>query len=143
MGVDEQSKGVRIYWPDKKSVSVERNVHYRKTDTSASCFKEEIDEIIEMKANDLPKASNPSNKSLPSPCTEMPAPSTSPPASESALEELPAERRIRKPSQHVIDLLEGYGHTSNHPSDPVVTHGIQTPIEVPNVVLEGRDKPNG
>jgi len=26
LGVDEQSKGVRIYWPDTKSITVERNV---------------------------------------------------------------------------------------------------------------------
>jgi hypothetical protein len=28
LGVDEQSKGVRVYWPGKQSVTVEHNVYY-------------------------------------------------------------------------------------------------------------------
>jgi len=78
----------------------------------------------------------------------MPAPSTPPripspsPASEFASEEPPTERHIYKPSQHIIDLLEGQEHTSNHPSDPVVTCGIQTPTEVPNIELEGEGQAN-
>jgi len=52
MGIDEQSKGVQIYWPDKKTVSVKWNVHYRKMDVSASHLEGEIDRIIETKAND-------------------------------------------------------------------------------------------
>jgi len=40
----------------------------------------------------------------------------------------------------IFDLLEGHGHTSNCPSDPVVTSGIQAPTviaEEPSHVLEG------
>ena len=44
LGVDEESKGVRIYWPDTKSVNVEWNVDY--DESSASCFKGEQDNII-------------------------------------------------------------------------------------------------
>ena len=143
MGVDEQSKGIWIYWLDKKPVHVEWNVHYRKMDGSASRLEEEINGIIKMKANDLSKASNSSTKSPSSPCMEMPAPSTPPcissppPASKSAPEELPTERCICKPSQCIVDLLKGHGHTFNHPSDPIMIHGIQTPIKVPNVIFEG------
>ena len=36
MGIDEQSKGVRIYWPDTRTVGVERNVYVDKTGASAS-----------------------------------------------------------------------------------------------------------
>ena len=36
MGIDEKSKGVRIYWPDKKTVSVERNVYVDRTGASNS-----------------------------------------------------------------------------------------------------------
>lgn len=28
VGVDDESKGVRVYWPDTKTVSVERNVYF-------------------------------------------------------------------------------------------------------------------
>jgi len=76
MGVDKQSKGVQIYWPDKKTVSVEQNVHYRKMDASASRLEGEIDGIIETKANGSLKASNQLNKSISSPCIETLASST-------------------------------------------------------------------
>ena len=142
MGVDEQSKGVQIYWPDKKTVSVEWNVHYRKMDVSASRLEGEIDRIIETKANNSLKASNQLNKSISPPHVEMPASSTSPPAPEFASKEPPAEKRTRKPSKHVVDLLKGHGCTSNHPSDPVVTCSIQTPTEVLNVELEGEGQAN-
>ena len=36
MGLDEQSKGIQIYWPDKRTVGVERNVYVDKTGASAS-----------------------------------------------------------------------------------------------------------
>jgi len=31
LGLDEQSKGIRVYWPDKQTVIVERNVYYEPT----------------------------------------------------------------------------------------------------------------
>ena len=36
MGVSDESKGVRVYWPDKKTVSTERNVYYDKTQSLVS-----------------------------------------------------------------------------------------------------------
>ena len=36
MGVSNESKGVHIYWPDKKSVSTEWNVYFNKTVISFS-----------------------------------------------------------------------------------------------------------
>ena len=51
MGINEQSKGVRIYWPDKRSVTVERNIYFNKSTTSASHLEGEIDGIVETKAN--------------------------------------------------------------------------------------------
>src|ERR1700760_1797591 len=39
LGIDEQSKGVRVYWPEKQSVSVERNVYY--DDTAPSTTRNE------------------------------------------------------------------------------------------------------
>ena len=30
MGISKESKGIRVYWPDKKTVSTERNVYYNK-----------------------------------------------------------------------------------------------------------------
>jgi len=51
MGVDEQSKGVRVYWPDKRNVTVERNVYYDQTCTSVSRFEgENWDGFIQVEA---------------------------------------------------------------------------------------------
>jgi hypothetical protein len=36
MGLDERSKGVRIYLPDTRTVGIERNVYVDKTGASAS-----------------------------------------------------------------------------------------------------------
>jgi len=100
-----------------------------------------------MKANTPIIPSTPSAPTSSSQAAEPPAPPrtpTPPPAAESAPEEPPAEKRIRKPSQRVADLLDGHGCTSNHPSDPVITHGIQAPtvIEEPTRVLEGEGQLN-
>ena len=77
--------------------------------------------------------------------TELPTSVTpphvvTPPAPEPTAVEPPTTKCIRKLSQHVVDLLEGHGHTSNHSSDPVVLPGIQAPIiiiEELTPVLEG------
>ena len=53
MDIDEQSKGVRVYWPDKMTVGVERNVYYDKMVTSVSRLEGEEEGIIEPKT-DLP-----------------------------------------------------------------------------------------
>lgn len=63
-----------------------------------------------------------------------------PPVSESASEDPPATKHVHKLSQHIADLLEGCGYTSNCPSDPIVTPGIQAPttfVEEPTRLLEG------
>ena len=36
MGIDDTSNGVRVYWPDRQTVTVERNVYYDNTGASAS-----------------------------------------------------------------------------------------------------------
>jgi len=136
---------VRVYWPDKKSVTVEQNIYYDRT--SASHPKGEIDGLIRTKANTPIILSTSSAPTSSSQAAEPPAPPytpTPPPAAEPAPEEPPAEKRIRKPSQQVADLLDGRGRTSNRPSDPVVTCGIQAPtvIEEPTRVLEGEGQSN-
>jgi len=113
---------------------------------SASHLEGEEEGIVEMKANNLPKASDlPPNDSMSSLPPEMPAPSPpprvpSPPVDESTEDELPTIKRIRKLSQRIVDLMEGHGHTSNRPTDPIATHGIQVPSPIAEElrdVLEG------
>ena len=101
-----------------------------------------------MKANIpvVPKVSNALSMPTSSQTTEPPAPATPPyapsppPVSEFAPEDPPVkkpEKCVQKLNQHIADLLAGHGHTSNLPSDPVVTPGIQVPTVEPTCVLEG------
>jgi len=34
LGVDEESKGVRVYWPEMRTVTVEQNTYYNNSSTS-------------------------------------------------------------------------------------------------------------
>jgi hypothetical protein len=121
MGLDDRSKGVRVYWPDKKTVSVERNVYYDPTGTSASRLEGEDWEFIETKADQRPgqvqgvinpAATNPgSSTSLAAPHT---APAQTPESdaadSEASSDQAPALRRssrTRKPGRVLRDILEG------------------------------------
>ena len=70
MGIDEQSKGVHVYWPDKTTVGVERNVYYRSI-ASVSRLEGEEGGIIETKTDSSreipPKDNNSTPPRIPSP----------------------------------------------------------------------------
>ncbi|KAF8816873.1 hypothetical protein BYT27DRAFT_7054304, partial [Phlegmacium glaucopus] len=52
IGISDESKGIRVYWPDTKSVTTEQNVYYDKTSSSVSHFKgEEWDGFVETKTD--------------------------------------------------------------------------------------------
>jgi hypothetical protein len=55
LGIDEQSKGVRVYWPDTKAISVERNVYY--DDASASRNEGEQPDDVVVTKPDSPSTS--------------------------------------------------------------------------------------
>ena len=124
MGVDEQSKGVRIYWPDKMTVGVECNVYFDKTVASVSHLEGEEDGIVKTK-NDLSNV--PKAIPLENPIPTTPAAPILPqvPQPDSAI-----GKHICKPSQCILDITEGRGSSSGWPSDPAVAQGVQLP---PNV----------
>ena len=78
MGIDEQFKGVHIYWPDKRSVTIERNIYFDKSTMSASHLEGEIDGIVETKANAPAKPPETPSTLKSSPPANFPAPATSP-----------------------------------------------------------------
>ncbi len=105
-GVDEELKGIRVYWPDTKKITVEQNIYY---DNSSACRSEGEQnlEIVEMKANILP-------------------------ASISRMETIPTivddperSKWIRKLTQCVLDLLEGCTMWSNQSDSLKIPPGIQ------------------
>lgn len=93
LGVDEQSKGVRIYWPDTKLITIERNVYF--DDSSVSRNEGEHEEVVITK-NDLLDTTN---------IVEAPTAQPEPQDDQSKAEIHAA--RIRKPTQRVQDLLQG------------------------------------
>src|SRR6202522_700164 len=112
LGIDKQSKGVRIYWPDTKSITVERNVYY--DDTSASRCEGEHNVIVTK--TDLPMA-NKTPEIQPTPIV----------AEDDISEAETPNSRIRKPSQRVRELLEGQATWSNRSKAQKVFPGIQLP----------------
>ena len=53
MGIDKNSKGIHVYWPDKHNVTVEQNVYVDKTGGSNSHLKGEVwDGFIETKIDE-------------------------------------------------------------------------------------------
>ncbi|KAF8813522.1 hypothetical protein BYT27DRAFT_7084235 [Phlegmacium glaucopus] len=123
LGIDDESKGVRIYWPDTKTVTVERNVTY--DNSSANRFEEEdvtlanIKTIADLPVEDVPK--NPPNEAATNPLVdenpEIPSDT-----------ELP-NKRIRKPTQKVAELLGRQGTWSGNGKGTVLAPGIQQPTE--------------
>jgi len=153
IGVDNKSKGVRVYWPDKKTVSVEHNVYYDKTCSSIYWLEgEELDEFVKMKIDEpvispsssLNSTSNPSNVQL-SASHATGDPPILPSKPHTDAEDSPSEAETRpkracKLTQRVRDLLEGRAVASNLPKGQKVAKGVQLPTtEAPEPVVEAPD----
>ena len=93
LGIDLESKGVWIYWPDNKKVNVERNIYFDKT--SVNHLKDENDQVALTRTNP--------------PIVQIPAIQTPVIPEETADESdtNASSKRTRKPSQKVADLLGG------------------------------------
>ncbi|KAG6860365.1 hypothetical protein C0995_012228 [Termitomyces sp. Mi166 len=75
IGIDEESKGYRVYWPNKHTVTVKRDIDFSK-DVALNPDSIQIEEEWDLPANlDSPQASAPSD---PPKTTSKPAPSTIP-----------------------------------------------------------------
>jgi hypothetical protein len=72
VGYDSESKGYRIYWPEKRSISVERNIVFNQEDTNSSediaiihgetSSEGEKDKIIQAPQNKVKDIKSPENK---------------------------------------------------------------------------------
>ncbi len=134
MGIDEQSKGARVYWPDKHNVTIERNIYYDETCTSVSRFEgEDWDGFVEIETKPDSPDSNPkipdTDPSKPDaaphdneipPINQVPDPEPSSAAEESSSEVETRPKHIQKPTQKVRDLLKGHATTSTRSGDPPV-----------------------
>jgi len=107
LGVDEQSKRVCVYWPDMKTITVKRNTYFN--DLSASHLEGEHDMVITKTNTDLPNIPTPEE-------------------TETKYNE-GRGKHIRKPSQQIVDLLEGRGTWTDKPTNTLVLPGVQLMAE--------------
>ena len=129
MGIDDQSQGIRVYWPDSKTVTVERNIYMDKLGSSVNRLEgENFDFEIETTDCGTPSGTPPATVPPdPMPGTPVPVPSQpSVPHFEPEIPE-PAPKRTRKVTQKLQDLMDGKGTYSNRRSDPVMPRGIVIP----------------
>ena len=118
IGMDDQSKGAQIYWPDSKMVTVERNIscdnmsmnHFEEIETVALNQTSIINSpnIITPNTNDNPPAIN------------IVVPNTNTEDSDGK-----ASKRTQKPSKKVADLLGGKGEWSRYKNTSTLAPGLQ------------------
>ena len=109
LGIGNELKGVHVYWPDTKTVTVERNIYH---DNTAVNRQEDENIVIGLTRDNLPPIVN-----LPTIVQENPV-NHKESADESEVEAM--SKRIRKPSQKVTVLLgekQGLAPGVQKPSD--------------------------
>jgi hypothetical protein len=129
VGVDDESKGARVYWRDTKTVTVERNVYFDPTSASVDRLEGEDWQFVETTTDELTSTPTPIFPTVATP----PAQSeqiVSAPAEDEHEEDEPRAKRTRKPSQRVLEILSGRAVSSSRPSDPIIAPGIQVPTAV-------------
>jgi Reverse transcriptase (RNA-dependent DNA polymerase)/Integrase core domain/GAG-pre-integrase domain len=107
LGVDDESKGARVYWPDSKTVTVERNIYF--DNSSANRFEEE--EAINI------------TKNIVNPPAIINQPVSDAPDTSDAET---VEKRMRKPTKKIADLLKGQASWSTA-GKPKLAPGVQQP----------------
>ncbi|KAJ7612879.1 hypothetical protein B0H17DRAFT_966613, partial [Mycena rosella] len=130
LGFDDRSaNGTRVFYPDNRTVRVERNVWFDKTQTSRQHLGDDswelvVDTNVPPPVND--PAAPPAHPVVAAPAQIAPAPAPAPvPTAEPPIlvvppkSELPT-KRVRKPSARMQELLRGDGSMSNRASDPIV-----------------------
>ena len=113
LGLDDESKGAWVYWPDSKTVTVERNIYF--DNSSASRFEEEEAVNVTKKVVNPPAVANHPTV-VDNPVYD--APDTS--------DAETIEKRTRKPTKKIADLLKGQASWSTA-SKTKLAPGVQKP----------------
>ena len=119
VGFDEQSKGSRVYWPEKRTVTVERSIVFSNPVVVVDGLEGEAMAEPEHSA----KSPSPTPQSVEVPNNELPPVPV--PVSVPLVTSRP--QRTRKPTQYVRDLLEGHGSATGLASRPAAPAGLQVP----------------
>ena len=128
--VNKKSKGAHIYWPDMKTVNVERNIYINKT--SVSHFEEENNQWIIKTSFDLSETMVIPNTTIAPDILQPSIQPLKPPKYQSTL--VPSKSKscpshIWKPTQCVIDMM----------NSRKLPPGVQLPLIIQNDenILEG------
>ena len=115
LGVNEQSKGIWVYWPDTRTIMVKRNTYFNNSSASHLEGEQDIDITKTSPDSHTPNPTKTQNTLV---------------ENETETEEIEGRgKHIKKPSQRVMDLLEGHGTWTNKPSDSLVPPGVQLMAE--------------
>jgi hypothetical protein len=131
VGLDDQSKGSCIYWPDKRNVTVKRSVIFTTPIVIVDRLEGEdsAEPSTSVKSPSAPELSNISDNAQ----TEV---STAPTATHIPDSATSHPQRIRKPTQYICDLRKGHGSATGLASRPAIPAGLQTP-DTTNARIEG------
>lgn len=143
LGVDEQAKGVRVYWPDMRTVTVERNTYFDKAPSASRVGGEDMPVRVETRVDDPATAPPPSTKNpttatsinndaeaksdqtAATPCrcrvAQPPASAPAPPFVEQC------SQHVRAPSTRIQQILDGHGVASHWHRDGPIARGVQLP----------------
>ena len=103
LGFDEKSNGICVYWPEKQVVSVEQNVYFNKSNASVPRLEGEDEwQLTKAKTVQAETVQSKQPKDHPIPEAAISPESENPPIKPDKL-----PKHIRKPMQHLRDLMEG------------------------------------
>ncbi|PPQ72971.1 hypothetical protein CVT26_014516, partial [Gymnopilus dilepis] len=119
VGFDEESRGHRVYWAEKRSVTVERSVRFVPEEVEVP-----VDDVpLEGERKDVDEQSVSSDDHQPT-AEDAPEPEAPPVDIE------PSQgrgKRVRKPSAYVKSIRDGVGRASNLPASQAFPKGLQVP----------------
>ena len=121
LGFDVDAKAHRVYWPDTRTVAVERNVYFG----SAVQLEGEQISIPAVGSEQTAAPPTPSTSALPAPPDTSAAPES--PTPEEPPVQLRRSTRLRKPSRLVRDLQSGEGVTHADSAAPSHARGLPVP----------------
>ena len=129
VGYDDKSNGSRIYWPDQRTITVERNIYFNNPPVRSDHLEGEEEVLVEpVRAN--PQNENPpKSPAIPIQNTQARTTHITPTPDENQ----PRERRIRSVSRRVQDIIDGRGTSSLRRTDPIIPRGVQLP-SIPTIV---------
>ncbi|KIJ55365.1 hypothetical protein M422DRAFT_145635, partial [Sphaerobolus stellatus SS14] len=129
VGFDEDSRGHRIYWPEKRRITVERNVDFEGegmvSPGDTELRDDSKDDINKAQIPPLdPQQAPPAQPQSPAP---DPLPNFEPQEAESQGDDIRRSSRVRKASRYIRDIVEGKGTSQQLPGKPAYPKGLQVP----------------